>query len=409
MLSSVETYESLDASGLRQFSWLAEWFDYVLTLMRSRSNLFIRLSEYPVLGASYLYWVGRAALISESLMASYVPLNSYHYFALYMEILNVLFEIITVILTMRLISHYFGTIYASNVMFILIISPLVLWVTISRWDMLPLALTASILYFAVEKKPWYAWISLTIATLVKFYPIIFGIPLLFYYFKQDGFKKTLVYVLSMIALGVLIYTPFLLFYGLDIIFFMNEFQTRRPFEAYSTWFWIFHLFGNEGLLRPIYAYVQVGIMFTYVLLDYSYERKKVNPLSVDKALIKRFSITILLFLLTFKLGGYQYFILAFPLTLIFINCFRKLAYFAFWIITLHIVTYLTIIGYAGLIRFVNATYFLIWMTFFILYTVAIVLIHFNNAPYKNTITILNERDFMLELYIFVKKISKLFL
>ncbi len=330
-----------------------------------------------------------------------------------MGLFNILFEVIFVIFTMRLVGRYFGQVYASNVMFIFIISPIVWWVTICRWDMLLLALTASTLYFAVENRPWLAWLSLTIAILVKTYPVIFAIPLLLYYLKRDRLKKTLSYILSMIGLGVLIYVPFLLTsrYGTYLIFYGITVQSRRGFTRHSTWYWISLLFeeNTRHILFAISSYIQLGIIFTYFLFDYFYEAKKENPLSIDKALIKRVTISSLLLLLTLKLGlGYQYAMYAVPFVLIFINCFKKFSYFISWLVVLHIANYLTIIIHALGLEFILITYlFFTWITLFILYTVTIGLIHSNKKLYENTIPILNERDFMLGLYNLVKKTLKM--
>ena len=166
------------------------------------------MGEYPILGELYLFWVGQAAV-----HPLFPFLSPIHYFVLYMGIFNVLFEIITVILTMRLVSRYFGQIYASNIMLTFILLPLVWWLTISRWDMPLLAFNICALYFAVENKPWHAWTALTIAILMKFYSIIFVIPLIFYYLDRDGLKKTLIYVLSMSVLVLLMYIPFILIEG----------------------------------------------------------------------------------------------------------------------------------------------------------------------------------------------------
>jgi len=137
------------------FTWLAEWLDYKIILMKSsKIERFQYLFEFPVLGVAYLIGVGQAAVTTQSLMASQIPfLLPFHYHVIYMGLFNVLFEIITVILTMRLVSRYFERIYASNIMFIFILLPIVWWVTISRWEMLPMAFIVSTLYFAVENRP----------------------------------------------------------------------------------------------------------------------------------------------------------------------------------------------------------------------------------------------------------------
>ncbi|MFX1518788.1 MAG: glycosyltransferase 87 family protein [Promethearchaeota archaeon] len=404
-------YSSIIKNEWNQFVWLADWHDLAYNLRVSASNEFILLCIYPILGASYNYWVGQAALFSSSLLASYLPfLNPFHYYILYIVLSNVLFEIIAVILAMRLTSRYFGRIYASNVTFIFILLPIVLWVTICRWDMLPLALTVCTLYFAVENKPWYAWTSLTIAILLKHYPIIFGIPLLFYYFKRDGFKKTLIYVSIMITSGVLVYIPFILIsrYGTYIFLYGLAKISEVPFYESSSWYWISFFFGKreKNFLLEISAYIQIVIIFAYVLSDYFYERKKESPLSEDQALIKRSSIAILLFMLTFKYSGFHYVIYPLPLVLLFSNCFKRFAYLIFWLIALHIADYLTIIDfYSPHLSLPTLYMFLVWIIFFIVYTSAILLIQFNKNPYENKISLLSQRDFMLGLYNFVKKIK----
>jgi uncharacterized membrane protein len=388
-------------------AWLAEWIDFQQFLSKSASNDFRDIFSYPVLGASYLYWVAQAAILSNSLTTSYIPFvkSSFRFYLLYLWLFNVFFEIIIVILSMRLVSRYFGRIYASNIMFIFILLPLVFWLTISRWDMLPVALTVCTLYFAVENKPWCAWISLTIAILVKFYPLIFAIPLLFFYFEREGAKKTLSYILSMISLGVLIYIPFFFIYGSSVFYGIDRTANIRV-SRFSTLLWISLLFGERELfLFRILPYIQVGLIFAYVLSDYFFERKKENPLSIDKVLIKRASIASLLFLLTFKLGGNQYVFYIFPFVLIFINCFKKLSYFIFWITALHIPTYLTIIIYGKSIKAFSNLYFLIGIVYLLLYMVAVVLIHSNKNLFENDIAILNERDFMAELYNFARRIK----
>lgn len=382
-------------SGHYPFALFAEWRDFHKALKG------LSLEEYPILGELYLFWVGQAAL------HPFLPfLRPIHCYVLYMGIFNVFFEIITAILTMRLVSRYFGQIYASNIMLIFILLPLVWWLTISRWDMPLLAFNVCILYFAVENKPWYAWGSLTIAFLMKFYSIIFGIPLMLYYLERDGLKKTLIYVFSMSILALLIYSPFILIEGWNVFLNGLSFQTTRTFSQTSIWYWIFPLFGNNKKIFEISVYLQAVSLVIYFLWDYFYERNKQNPLGMDKVLIKRFSVAILIFLLTFKRSGFQYGLFAIPLLLIFVNSFKKFVYFIFWIIALHAATYQTIISYVFFYFWIPLTvYFLITVTYFILYTLAIVLIQFNRNLYENNIQILNERDFMLGVYNFGKKIK----
>jgi len=400
---------SIAESKWYMFTWLAEWLDYKIILMRSsKIERFQYLFEFPVLVVAYLIGVGQAAVTTRSLMASRIPfLLPFHYHVIYMGLLNVLFEIITVILTMRLVSRYFERIYASNIMFIFILLPVVWWITISRWELLPMAFIVSTLYFAVENRPWYAWISITIAILTKFYPILFTIPLIWYYFERDGFKKTVIYVGSILALTVLIHIPFYLIFGTKILSGIF-FQATRISVPYSIWYWIFLISRGNELVSVISVWIQVGSIFIYVLADYFYEIKKENPLSTDRALIKRFSIVSLIFLLTFKMAGYQYVVYAFPFVLIFMNCFKKFTYFAFWIIAYHITTYLTIIiyGLAFLSKRLEVTatiFFSMSITYVVLYMVAIALIHFNKNLYENRISILNDKEFILQLYHFVKK------
>lgn len=384
-------------------AWLAEWIDYNTILRKSVSNQFTLL-RFPILGSLYLYFVGRAALISSTLVSS-VLLRPIFY--LYMGLFNVLFEIITVILTMRLVSRYFGQIYASNITFIFILLPIVWWTTICRWDLLPLALTICTIYFAVENKAWYAWISLTIAVLTKFYPIIFAIPLLFYYFEKDGAKKTLIYVSSMIIITVLIYIPFYLIYGWNILNGVSQSIILNASRS-SIWYWISLLWGEKekAFLFSVSGYIQVAVIFSYVLLDYFYERNQENPLNVDKALLKRCSIAILLFLVTFKFSKPQGIMYGLPLVIIFSNSFKRFTYFLLWIITLHVVAYPRIMIYAYLrVKPALTIYILIGIAFLTLYTAVIVLILFNKNLYENDIQILSKRYFMVELYNFIKRIK----
>ncbi|WP_287584484.1 hypothetical protein [Candidatus Borrarchaeum sp.] len=385
-------------------AWLAEWIDYNTILRKAVSNQFTSL-RFPILGSLYLYLVGRAALISSTLVSS-VLLRPIFY--LYMGLFNVLFEIITVILTMRLVSRYFGQIYASNITFIFILLPIVWWTTICRWDLLPLALTVCTIYFAVENKAWYAWSSLTIAVLAKLYPIIFAIPLLFYYFEKNGAKKTLIYVSSMIIVTVLIYIPFYLIYGWNIFNGVSQNIIVNASRS-SIWYWISILCGEKekALLFSVSGYIQAAVIFSYVLLDYFHERNQENPLTVDKALLKRCSIVILLFLVTFKFSKPQGIMYGLPLVIFFSNSFKKFFYFLIWLITLHVVAYPRIMIYAYLrVKPSLTIYILIGIAFLTLYTAVVALILFNKNLFENDIQILSERDFIIELHNYVKKIKK---
>ncbi|MFX1301391.1 MAG: hypothetical protein ACFFDE_10720, partial [Promethearchaeota archaeon] len=163
---------------------------------------------------------------------------------------------------------------------------------------------------------------------------------------------------------------------------------------------------EKALLFSVSGYIQAAVIFLYVLLDYFYERNQENPLTVDKVLLKRCSIAILLFLVTFKFSKPQGIMYGLPLVIIFSNSFKKFAYFLLWIITLQVVAYPRIMIYAYLrVKPALTIYILIGIAFLTLYIAVIVLILSNKNLYENGIQILNERDFMAELYNLIRRIK----
>ena len=208
---------------------------------------------------------------------------------------NLALDLAIIILIFFIVKKLAGEAAAIVSALIYALNPTVLFEIIGRGtnETLPLFLAVLGMWLLLNNKVYLSILSLSLATLTKWFPAVFILPVVIYLFNRKDISKLIKVICFGALIAIIVLIPFLFISPTDFVHDMT-WENQRPVEGWET-----QLSLQYFVFNAYYFLVHIGI----VLLMFLFLFKKIH--SIDNVLIAG-TIGMLLFIMFGKIFHTHY-------------------------------------------------------------------------------------------------------